>query len=1101
MRRILPLLLVDLSLLLPILVGQSQNGRLGGRVTDQSGAIIPNVDINVVEQDTGTAYKAKSNEAGVYLISFLPPGRYTIEASATAGFKEYRRENLALGTSEEITADIVLELGGVNEKVIVSDVAPLLSMTSDVGQLIESTSVTDMPVANRRAMSLIPLLAGGIMVSYDVSGKPNFALSGARMKSQMYWLDGGENQNVRYGQAALDIDPSTETVREVQVLQNTYSAEFGGSAGGVIVMTTKSGTNELHGSAFEYFRNSAIAALPFGALTMAPLQYNQFGGTVGGPIRKNKTHFFVGYEGTRNHAGQVSQLTVPTVLQRQGDFSQTTTASGTLIPIYDPLTNTVVNGKNVRTAFPNNVIPPQRLDAVGIKIIPFYPLPNRAPANAAGANNFVGNYSNIYTRDNVTVKIDHNFSDRNHFYYRLIYMPEPSSFTSVFPNPIADTNLGNPTRRETSNLWSDTITLRPDIVTDIRVSLATRRGINDTPGFGSNAIQLLGLKNVPTGAFPLITVSGITNLGNATQYVNQDPIRHQQGVNSWTWVKGKHVVKFGGEFRRSANTYDSRPSISGQFGFSTQGTSLQGVANTGVGVASMLVGWPDSYYLETDQLAYRLGYYMAGYIQDDWKVTPSFTLNLGVRWETDTPMVDGSNRMNGFDMQAVNPVSGTPGVVTFAGVNGWPTNPYETNWKTFGPRFGFAWQPLGDQKTVVRGGFGIYYAPPFDRGALTNALLGFSQTLSLTTPNNGVTAPFILQDGPSSDNLSSTALTPAYGAVRVGANPTTNVEFFERNRPTGYAQMFNFGIRRELVGNVVLDVSYVANLSRHIGMASVNINQIRPESVSAIQQAGVFTQAYRPFPQFNSVTDLFPPMGVIDYHSLVVKFEKRFSHGLNFLGTYTWSKNLSNEDDCGSCAYGSDQQYSNYYNRQVDKGPDSLDFRHRLTWSSVYDVPVGTNRRWLKSGLLSRIVGGWTIGAIFTAQTGGPFTVTTQTNTTFVFSAGAQRANVVASCAAANPTASRWFNTDAFVTPASYTFGNAGRGICRADGQVNLDSSIVKDVHFTEAKYLELRAEVFNTLNHFDYRVPGTSLGSASFGVVSAGSNPRILQLAARFVF
>jgi hypothetical protein len=385
---------------------------------------------------------------------------------------------------------------------------------------------------------------------------------------------------------------------------------------------------------------------------------------------------------------------------------------------------------------------------------------------------------------------------------------------------------------------------------------------------------------------------------------------------------------------------------------------------------------------------------------------------------------------------------------------------------------------------------------------LTNAINGFSQTLSLSTPDNGVTPPFILKNGPPTGTLSSAARTPAYGAVPIGTNPTTNVEFFERNRPTGYAQMFNLGIQRELPGAIVLDVSYVGNLSRHIGMASESINQIPPQSVPAIQKAGVFTQAYRPFPQFNTITDLFPPMGVIDYHSMVVKAEKRFAHGASFLATYTWSKNLSNQDDCGNCALGSDQQYEDFYNRRIDKGPDSLDFRHRITWSSVYELPIGASKRWLKSGLASKIVGGWAIGAIFTAQSGGPFTVTTQTNTSNVFSAGAQRANVIAGCEAAHPTVTQWFNTAAFIVPASYTFGAAGRGICRADAQFNLDGSIVKDFHFTEAKYFEFRGEMFNAMNHFAYSVPGTSLGSANFGVVSGSTNnPRTFQLGTRFVF
>ena len=465
-------------------------------------------------------------------------------------------------------------------------------------------------------------------------------------------------------------------------------------------------------------------------------------------------------------------------------------------------------------------------------------------------------------------------------------------------------------------------------------------------------------------------------------------------------------------------------------------------------------------------------------------------------------MMDSNNRMNSFDTQAINPISGTPGVVRFAGVDGWRTSPYDGDWNNFGPRVGFAWKPLGSGKTVVRGGFGVFFAHPFDHGVPNANSLGFEKSAGLSTPDNGVTPPFLLRNGVPSLSLGGEALTPGYGAVQVGANPTTNVSFFEPGRKIGYSQQFNFGIQHELPGSILVDVSYIGNLSRKLATSNININQIPPDRINAIRPAGIFRQAYRPFPQFNNVTLQNPSFGVTDYHAGAVKVEKRFAHGVSFLGTYTWSKNLSNIDDSAD-TLGDSQQFSDFYNRRADKGPSALDINHRFTWSSVYELPFGKGRKWASSGPLSRVVGGWTVGAVSLLQSGGPFTVTTQTNTTNVFSAGGQRANVLRNpnLPVSERTLERWFDTSAFAAPDAFTFGNAGRGIIRADGRVNFDFSLVKNVDFTESLFVQFRGEVFNAFNHPSFALPGRALGGPGFGTINEATDARILQLGLRVVF
>lgn len=1084
-----------------LVFAQSQTGRITGKITDPAGAAVPGAEVVAVDQETGVHTKGVSSAAGVYAIPFLPPGRYQVEVSHS-GFKKYERPNITLGTSESVPLDIELQLGNVSETITVEATAPLLeSSTSDVGQSIEAKTVADMPLNGRRALSLVELSAAAVWVNYAGEAKPNFSLAGGRVQSQMFWLDGGTGQNMRMGVGQVDVDPPVEVIREFRIVQNTYSAEFGGSAGGLIVSTTKSGTNELHGSLFEYFRNDKMDARNFFAADKPSLRYNLFGATAGGPIRKNKTHFFAGIEETRKSTGAVDVLTVPTPEQRRGDFSQTMNANGQLIRIYDFTTNRIESGRNVRDQFASNMIPAGRIDPVAAKVVDYWPLPNRAATNRAGANNFVGNYNTIFNRDNLTARIDHAFSDNNRFYFRYLLNRDPITNTSVYPKAVADTR-NSQARHQQMFLFADTHTLTPNLITDARFSYSDRLNHAVSPGLGSDPSQLLGLGGVPSGAFPQITVAGMSNLGSGTHERVQFPIRQQQYVNSWTWVRGSHIVKFGGEVRRSSNIDILRTSISGQFGFQTQPTALEGTSNTGFAMASLLVGFPNSLTLRATDPLERSSYYLAGYLQDDWKITRNLTLNLGVRWETDTPMVDRNHRMNGLDQKAVNPVSGTPGVVRFAGLDGWPVEPYRTDWNNFGPRIGFAWKPLASEKTVLRGGFGIAYAHPFDHGVPNSNSLGFEKSAGLSTPDNGVTPPFLLRNGVPSVTLGGAELTPSFGAVAVGKSATTNVNFFETNRATGYSQQFNLSIQRELYHGIVIDIGYIGNLSRKLPLNATNINQIPPNLVDAIRPAGVFRQAFRPYPQFNNVSIQNPTFGVTDYHAGVLKAEKRFAGGLNFLATYTWAKNLCNIDDSGDII-GDSQQVSDYYNRRADKGPSALDIRHRFTWSSVYELPAGKGKRWAKAGPLPRVVGGWALGAIGVLQSGGPFTVTTQTNTTNVFSTGAQRANVLRDPNLPNDEKSldRWFDTSAFALPDAFTFGSAGRGIVRADGRVNFNFSLTKNFNFSEFRFVQFRGEVFNAFNHADFGLPGRAIGGSGFGTISDATDARVLQLGVRIVF
>lgn len=1086
-------------------LAQGAQGRIMGVVADPDGAAIPNAEVVASNEETGVSSRARSNDAGVYVLPYLPPGRYTITAKVE-GFKTYERRGVVLETAQELDLEIRMELGTITETVQVTAEAPLLeSASATVGQFLDSRVVTEMPLGNRRALELARLAGAVVWVNYSGLAKPNFSLAGGRVQNQMFWLDGGSIQNMRLGIGQVDIDPPVEVIREFRVIQNNYSAEYGGSAGGLIVSTSKSGTNEIHGSAFEYFRNDALDAAGFFAPVQgdrkikAPLRYNLFGGTLGGPIRRDRTHYFAGYEGTRRTDGFTQTLTVPTELQRAGDFSQTLNTGGRLIPIYDPATTRTEGGRTLRDPFPGNVIPAQRLDPVSRNLLPYWPLPNKAPTNVAGANNFSANRARKFIRDNVSARLDHVLSDSNRLYFRVVYNRDPFVWTSVLPDPVADAESPfDAGRYETNYVLADTHTWTSRLVMDLRYTFGDRIYHAKAAGLGADVVQKIGLRGARSGAFPQVSAAGVATLGAGTDERRQAPIRQHQLTSNWTYVAGRHVIKFGGEIRKSTNLDILRTSISGQYGFATTGTGLPGSSGTGIGFASFLLGFVNSFTLRETEPLDRYSWYPALYFQDDWKIAPSLTLNLGLRWETDTPIMDRNNRLNSFDAMAINPVSGTPGVVKFAGVGGWRASPYDTDWNNLGPRFGFAWRPLGNERWVLRGGYGVFYEHPFAHGAPNLASLGYELSAARTSPDNGVTPAFYWGQGVPGVTLAKPELNDAFGAVAVGRSPTTNVTFYELNRRTGYAQHFNFGIQRELPAGAVLEIAYIGNLGRKMPVSSLQINQVPP----ALMGPGN-AQLRRPFPQFNNVQVLLPTFGVNNYHAGMVRFEKRMTHGLSFLATYTWARNIGNLNEAGAGELGDDQVFQDYYNRRLDKGPLSIDIVHRFVWSSVYDLPFGPGRKWLTRGWTSRAFGGWTVGAIANMQSGGPFTVTMQTNTTNAFSAGALRADVLRNpnLPAKNRGVSRWFDTDAFAAPAPYVFGNAGRGIVRADGRISLDLSVNKNFHWSEQRYVQFRGELFNALNHPDFMLPGRSLGGPGFGQITSATEPRTVQLGLRIAF
>jgi hypothetical protein len=957
-------------------------------------------------------------------------------------------------------------------------------------------------------MNIVRLTGAAVFVNYDSGAKPNFSIAGGRTQSQNFYMDGGTIQNMRLGIGQLDTDPPVETVAEVKVLANSFAAEYGGSAGGVVVATTKSGTNQFHGSAYEYLRNQVLDAGNFfapvvnGEKQRPPLRYNVFGATVGGPVLipkvyngRNRAFFYFAYEGSRRRDGSTDQFGVPTPEQRQGDFSKTFAANGTLIPVYDPKSTRSEGGRTVRDIYPNNVIPSARVDKVGTALMPMYPLPNRPPDNITGANNYRTNYVTGLMRDAYLVKGDLNLTEKDRLSLRYLYNSDDRNYTTVMAEAAADTR-GPAIRHQNFFYGTYTRVFTPSMINEFRFTYGNRVNHELSFGLGENWPGKLGLKGVPEAAFPQFNITGFRTLGNGAQERRQYPIEQLQWIDNLSWTRGRHTAKFGFELRPSYNYEENYPLVSGSFTTASQATSAPGNAATGYGLASLLAGAVTGFSARQTEALNRQSWYAAWFVQDDWQASSNLTINIGLRWETDTPIRDIKNRMNGFDLRAINPVSGTPGVVKFMGTNGFRTSPYDVDLNNFGPRLGFAWKPFSDGKTVVRAGAGVFYAHPFDRGAPTSASLGYEVSAAINSPDNGITIPFYLQDGVPGYSPTKPALDDSFGAVRVGQNATTAVTFYEENRRTGYSMQWNVGIQREMAG-VLLETSYLANASRKLASANFPISQVRPEILSAAS-----SQRDRPFPQFSNVTLVAPTFGVSNYHALVVKAERRFSHGFSFFANYTWSKFLNNTDEGGS-ALGAENAYSNGYNRRADYGPSENDIASRFNLSGVYEFPFGKGRRFATSKLADAVIGGWGLGGVLTFQSGPPFTVVTQVNTVYS-AAGALRADVLRNpnLPAGSRTIARWFDIDAFAQPAAAVFGNQGQNILRSDGIANLDLSIMKGWRLRgEGRKVQFRGEFFNAANHPDFGLPGRTFAGPGFGIVSSARAGRSIQLGLRLVY
>ncbi|MDQ2900818.1 MAG: carboxypeptidase regulatory-like domain-containing protein [Acidobacteriota bacterium] len=1047
-----------------------------GRVSDPSGATVGGATVTARNIATGLERSTVSGESGDYELPLLPvTGSYSLTISKT-GFSPQELTGIVLQVQQQARFDVTLKLGSLSEKVIVAESAPMVNTDSGaIGQVINNKSIVDLPLNGRNFTQLASLVPNAVVQTSGTAGSTVVSVSGGRLSKTEFRLDGiGINEQLFDGVA---IRPSVDAIQEFKILSNSFSAEYGrGDA--VLIATIKGGTNQYHGVVYEFLRNDKLDARNTFLPKKAAYRQNQFGGSFGGPIVKDKTFFFLNYEGTRIRQGRASSPVVPSSAFRNGDFSSLST------PILDPLT---------KIQFPGNIIPANRINAATSSFLKFIPLPTTAAGTAPYAAPFSSD------ADQANVRLDQRLGSKNTLFVRESYGRRNDFNPGAYPQ-----NGGFTQDNRTHNaVVSDTHIFSPTVINELRLGYTRFYNANINQGLGTNYTTQAGiggfeLTSLNFPGFPQLSISGFAGInGNAFQPLI-NPTDAYEIVENVHWIKGAHTLTLGTDLRQLRFTSTNSAFSRGSFNFTG--------AYTGNGFADFLTGYPLSG--TRDFPRNQFGEYddrYHFYVQDDWKVNSHLTLNLGLRYELNLPPDFLKGQAARFDfvtnrIQVMNQANGqinltTQQVAQFAYPAfkdvfqspkdaGLPNNLIFTDKRDWAPRLGLAYRPFNDNKTVVRAGFGLFY-------------LATSGNNTVSVPV--INAPFIVDESlnqPTVNGFPTRQIQTFFPPFSSSANFQTPLAFgFDPHMVTPRVTQYNIAVQRELAANFAVEVAYLGSQSHHLEreVQPANFPPINPNDNRPLQQR-------LPNPRF-AVGDYFDTSGNANYNGLEVKLEKRYSHGYQFVLGYNWSKNIDMDtNDSGSG--GSD----NPYNYRTMRGPSGIDFGQRFVGSFVLELPVGRGKRFASQlpGAVNAIVGGWQLAGIVTFQGGFPFTPTLgsadPTNSGRNYGL---RPNVGGTGAVPNPSRDQWFNIADFPIPAKFTIGNAGRNILRGPGLSNQDLSLLKDFHFSESKFLEFRLEYFNVANITNLSNPNTSVDLPAVGgrIFSTSTAARIGQVAMKFYF
>ncbi len=1146
MRHLLALPLLSL-LALPSFA-QSVFGNLRGLVADPAGAAMTGVKITLLDESTGATRAGLTNESGEYVFSSVSPSTYSVIAEMPS-FKRFERKGIVVATQQSVTLDVKMEVGSVTESVLVTEETPLLEVASaSQGQVIDRQKLVDLPNLGRNPFMMSRLAPTVQQVGnpaynrmQDQSGSSQISINGGPVRGNNYLLDGIPITD--FSNRAVII-PSLESVEEMKVQYSTYDSEMGRTGGGMFNTLLKSGGNTYHGSLFGYMRETGWLANNFfnnrngRAITDQP--FRNYGGSFGGAVRipkvyngKNRTFFWLGFEGYRDTQAASREQYTPTELERVGNFSASRNNAGGLRTIYDPLT-TRADGS--RDPFPGNIIPGGRIDTVGRNIAATYMAPNKSGTRFYGDLNLAGAGPLASIADQQFIKFDHQLFQ----WWRasLSYLKYNSDEPGENPYPtISSPDQWLLGRKVDATQLNNTITPSSTWV------LTVRYGFNRFPNIGTQKSQnfnvaSLGFANafvrdIPSQTFPNVTMQTVYNLGTNNNF---NYVHHSKNFGfAASKFMGKHSFKFGYDFRRLHDDGLDYGNSSGAFTFDNRFTRVNSnspTSDSGADLADMLLGAPAAATGFIPTKLFQYVDYHALFLQDDFRVSAKLTLNLGLRWERETGLREVNNNIiTGFDGSARNPISvpGTDalGVFRFAGVDGQKATTGNPKMNKFSPRIGFAYQL--NSKTVVRGGWGFFWAPMFALGSPFNSE-GITATTAPSVSNDGNKTPAVSLSNPFPNGLDK-PVGSSLGALTGVGKPMT---VFDPNATSTRVQQFSFDVQRQLASGLVASVGYSGSRTSNLTWttASLNMNQLDPRFFTqgaALTQAvpnpfagrpgagGVIggatvarNQLLRPYPQFSTVNFNFSDRNRAQYDSMAIRVQKNMSNGLSFLTTYTLSKNF----DLAGGGPGNNLNAGNagpqdIYSFDGEWGLSYLHSPHRLTNAITYELPVGRGKALLGSAnyVTNLVLGGWSVNAVTTLQTGFPLQVFMNNNGNGALGTARQRPNATGVSPEVGgdfgPRIDNWINKAAFSDAPAFTFGNVTRTIgMRGPGTANWDVSIFKTAQILENLKVQFRAEALNAMNTPLFRAPNTAFGNAAFGrITSQGNFPRMIQLGMRIFF
>lgn len=1075
--------------------GQVAPSQVLGAVTDPSGAAIASARVTLTSDARGFTSRTLTANDGYYAFSNLIPGTYRLEVEQS-GFRPFSQSGIVALAARSVRADVVLAVGNASESVTVSGDASLLdTSTQEVGQTIDNRRVISLPLNGRSYLELAPLAPNAIPFTTGTRQGTGFVLGGSRFNSNNLMVDGIDNNTVFFNRDA--VRPSVDSIQEFRVITNSPSAEYGRNMGGVITVTTKSGGNQFHGSLFEFHRNNHLNAR--NAFSSQPSPFflrNQYGASLGGPVLKNRAFFFGNFEKLKQRESSVANLSVPAADLRQGIFPANRL-------VFDPATtrpNPNSPGQFIRDPFANNRIPASAIDPVGRRIAT-----EAWPAANVGTTAHRVQVPRNFDENQWNLRGDLRPTDRQLVALRYTtydtFTAANDGFSPNYSGAANPINIGH------NALASHTFTFNPRLINDARIGF-NRFVVDQKPqNFGTDPAGAIGLRGTnpspAVSSFPSIQ-TGYSEFGSGSNFVVSAETTYQI-ADTVTWYAGKHTLKAGLDLRYlQANVFGSFVPF-GQLRFGSIFSSQPSQANTGDVIADLLLGYPQSIQLNVQfSPLYNRQTLFGAFLQDEWRLSRKLTLNLGLRYELFTPVVDKYDRQ--ANPNIANPL-GEFRLATRDGqipsfvqseINQLPIPAAErtrlfqpgdsrgltrTNWLDFSPRFGLAYQL--DPRTVIRTGFGAYRSLT---GGGTFVRLGFNPPNFIETffiAPNSVTPVARLQTGVPSFQQGS-------GRIE-GLSPRHLFEDDNRNQLT---LQWNFNVQRQLTSNFVVEAGYAASFGRNLTLFLLE-NQIRNKADYGKGQAA------RPVPVFGNIWG-WGSGAKSRYHAATLRAEKRFSSGLAVLGSYTWAK--SHDNAPGDFAVGNlgiSTAPIDSFDISREYGQSAFDTRHRLVVSSLYELPFGQGQRWLSGGKLNHyLFGGWDVSAITSWQTGLPVDIRTQTTRTFSFN-NQNRPNRVAdgNLSGDQRTVDRWFDTAAYTNPVDFQLGNSGRNTVTAPGFFNLDATIAKKVGFGEGRFVQFRAEFFNLTNTVNLGSPNNLLGNPNFGRILSSRAARQIQFGLRIQF